>query len=564
MLDGDKMKLGEVLIKHKVITQEQLNKALKEQEESGDLLGESLLKLGYVEEETMYYPILAEHLGIEYIDLKKTEVKPDALAQIPAKYAYYYKVLPLDFQEDVLTIALTNPLDIHIIDGISLVVKSKLKTVLASEKDILEALRKYYGVGAETIDQIMGSVESSESSELGVEDIDDIGSEASVGKLLNQILLEAYKDRATDIHIEPYEKELSIRYRIDGALYDAKVPANILHFKEAINSRIKILSNINIAEKRLPQDGRFKVKVKDIDLDLRVSFLPTPFGESVVIRILNATRLYSLEELGLVKSNLKLLDNMIKSPHGIIFVTGPTGSGKTTTLYSCLSRINKIDRKIITIEDPIEYQMRGITQTQINPRIGFRFKDGLRSILRHDPDIIMVGEVRDLETAEISVQVALTGHLVFSTLHTNDAASGVTRLLDMGVEAYLIASSVQCFMAQRLVRLVCPDCKVAEKISAEVIREFDLLPEEAEGLEVYKGRGCDNCKHTGYQGRQGIYEFLPLSDDIQEMIMSRATAAQIRTRAVEMGMKTLRQDGWEKIKQGMTTPSEVLRVTQEE
>ncbi len=559
-----KEKFGKLLVTYDVITPQQLETALQEQNPDKEMFGETLIRLGYVQEEMMYYPILAEQLRIDFVHLKKIEIKAEAIAKISAQYAYYYKIMPIAYKDDTITIALTDPLDIHVIDGINLIVKCKVKTVLACEKDILEAIRKYYGVGAETIEQIMGTTEQFQMQGTDVEELDEEGSEASISKFVNQILLEAYKDRATDIHIEPYEKELAVRYRIDGTLYDAKVPSNIRYFMETISSRIKIMANLSIAERRLPQDGRFKVRVKDVDLDLRVSFLPTPFGESIVIRILNTTKLYSLEEIGLSTSELQLLDGLIKKPHGIIFLTGPTGSGKTTTLYSCLSRINDIERKIITIEDPIEYQIRGITQTQTHSSIGFSFKEGLRSILRHDPDVIMVGEVRDLETAEIAIQVALTGHLVFSTLHTNDAASGVTRLLDMGLDAYLISSSVQCFIAQRLVRLLCPECKILARVTPEMVKDFGVQISETANVTIYKEQGCERCNHTGFHGRQSIYEFLVMSDDVRDMIMSRATANQIKQKAMEQGMKTLRQSGWEIVRQGLTPPSEIVRVTQEE
>ena len=559
-----KSPLGEILIQKKIITPEQLEIALREQKKTGELLGLTLLRLGFVSEEAAYLPILAEHFGVAYVPLKETVISPEAISKIPAKFAYHYKVMPVQFKNDTLTVAMTRPLDIHVLDDIGLVVKSKLRSVLSSEKDIMETVRKYYGIGAETIEQMMGAVDASPRNETVVEDIEEIGSEASIAKFINQILLEAYKDRATDVHIEPFEDELRIRYRIDGLLYDAKTPSNIKLFKDAINSRIKIMSNLNIAEKRLPQDGRLKVRVGDVDLDLRISFLPTPYGESAVIRILSSAKLYDMGELGLSSRDMGILDTLIQKPHGIVFVTGPTGSGKTTTLYSCLSRVNKLDRKIITIEDPIEYQLKGITQIQINPRIGLTFAAGLRSMLRHDPDIMMVGEVRDLETAEIAIQVALTGHLVFSTLHTNDAASAVTRLLDMGIEPYLVSSSVECFVAQRLVRLICRRCKQPLKMTSDMAREFGVNADALGDVVIYHGKGCEACKFTGYHGRQGIYEFLVLNDEIRDMILGRATANQIRAKAMALGMRTLRQDGWEKVKEGRTTPGEVIRVTQEE
>lgn len=556
--------LGQLLIERKIITPQQLEIALKKQKETGELLGGTLIKCGFVDEESIMIPILAEQLGVDSVNLKNLDIGPDIIARISPKFASYYKIIPLEYSDNTLTIACAHPLDIETIDGVGAVVQSKIKTVLASEKDIAEAIRKYYGVGAETIDRMMDAAQVKKKTVKAAEEIEEIGSEASISKFTSQILSEAYRDRATDIHIEPYEKDLKIRYRIDGILYDTQLPPNIWHFKDAINSRIKIMSNLNIAEKRLPQDGRYKAKVDDLDLDLRVSFLPTQYGESVVIRILSSSKLYNLNQLGLTPKDSHVLDELIKKPHGIIFLTGPTGSGKTTTLYSCLASVNQADKKIITIEDPIEYQLKGITQIQVNPGIGLTFAAGLRSMLRHDPDIMMVGEVRDLETAQIAIQVALTGHLVFSTLHTNDAASGVTRLMDMGIEPYLIASSVECFIAQRLIRLICPKCKVPAKITPEVIKDFGLTPEEAGQLKIYEGKGCEACKFTGYHGREGIYEFLLVNDEIRELITSRASAAQIGAKAVSLGMRTLLQDGFVKVKEGKTTPSEVMRVTKEE
>ena len=483
-----------------------------------------------------------------FLPLGPLAIEKDVIKKLPPKFASHYKVMPIAFKDGVLTVAMRDPLNVEIIDEISLAVDVPIHPVSASEKDILETIRKYYGVGAETIEHMMGTVRSIQKRE-EIEQIDEIDSEASIAKFLNQILFEAYRDRSTDIHIEPFENVLHIRYRIDGLLYDAKVPQNIWHFKDSINSRIKILSNLNIAEKRIPQDGRFKVRIQEVELDLRVSFLPTLYGESVVIRLLNTTRLLSLEELGLQTKDIHFLEQLIKKPHGIIFLTGPTGSGKTTTLYSGLSRINTEHTKIITIEDPIEYQLKGITQIQINPKVGVTFANGLRSMLRHDPDMMMVGEVRDKETAEIAIQVALTGHLIFSTLHTNDAASGITRLLDMGVEPYLITSTVECFIDQRLIRKICPDCKESKEVN---------------GAVTYYGKGCGHCHMTGYKEREGIYEFLLMTEEIRQLIMQRQTASVIKEKAVAQGMKTLSEAGWEKVKAGITTPEEILRVTKEE
>lgn len=550
--------LGRLLIKEGILTEEQLKSALSEQAKSGEPLSSTLLRLQLIHKIEPVYQLLARQLGVPFVQLKDQEIVPEIIGRIPAQLACYYQVVPVSAQNGHLTVAMSNPRDIHQLDGLSASLNCRIKPVLAEGKDILDAIRRYYGVGAETIEQMMDTVAPHSETIQAVENILEIDSEASIGRFINQLLLEAYRDRATDIHIEPYEDELQIRYRIDGLLYDAKVPVNIKHFKDSINSRIKILSNLNIAEKRLPQDGRFKVKVGDARLDLRVSFLPTAYGESVVIRILNQNQLFDLRELGLLEGDLQTLDRLLQNPHGVIFVTGPTGSGKTTTLYSCLSRVKQAETKILTIEDPVEYQLRGITQIQINPAIGLTFAQGLRSMLRHDPDIMMVGEVRDRETADIAIQVALTGHRVFSTLHTNDAASGITRLLDMGVEPFLISSSVMCFIAQRLVRVICPHCKYPVKASSSSVSSGEL-----EDAAVFAGKGCEACQMTGYHGRKGIYEFLVLDDDLRDMIHRRASATQIHARAVEKGMRTLRQDGWEKVKKGLTTPEEVIRVTQE-
>jgi type II secretory ATPase GspE/PulE/Tfp pilus assembly ATPase PilB-like protein len=369
-------------------------------------------------------------------------------------------------------------------------------------------------------------------------------------------LSEAIKDRATDIHLEPFQDELRTRFRIDGVLYNINTPETIKFFHPAIVSRIKIMAHLNIAERRLPQDGRIKIKVHGQELDLRVSILPTAFGEAVHIRVLNPSFFLEIENLGLSSENLKIIEEMIKRPHGIIFVTGPTGSGKSTTLYAILARINSSAVKIITIEDPVEYQLKGVNQIQVIPKIGLTFATGLRHMLRHDPDVMMVGEVRDYETAEIAIRSALTGHLVFSTLHTNDAAGAVTRLLDMGIETFLVSSSLECLIAQRLVRIICSKCKVP--------LPSNIVNEAKEGLELFEGKGCEECRFTGYHGRTAIYEILPLSEAIRELILSRASSQQIKQKAVSLGMRTLRQDGLHKVLKGITTFTEVMRVTQQE
>lgn len=562
MLESKSKLLGERLVSSGVISAEQLAQALEEQKKSNKLLGIILLENDFIKEEALFFSLLAQHIGSEYVDLRKISIPAEIIAKIPAQFASHYKAIPLKLEKDVLVLATPYPSDHFIIDGIQLIWPGKIRMLMSSEVDVAEAIRKYYGLGAETIDAMMGGKVAVKAADDKVDDITELDSEASIGKFLNQMLLESYKKRATDIHIEPFEAELKIRYRIDGVLVDIQMPENIFHFREAINSRIKIMSNLNIAERRLPQDGRFKVRVGDVDLDLRVSFLPTPNGESVVIRLLSSAKLYDLADLGLSSDHAEILTDLIHRPHGIVFVTGPTGSGKTTTLYCCLSKFLDSDKKIITIEDPIEYLIKSVTQLQVNPKIGFTFASGLRSMLRHDPDIMMVGEVRDFETAEIAIQVALTGHLVFSTLHTNDAASGIMRLLDMGVEPYLISSSVEVFIAQRLVRKICPECKKEVQISAENLRELGFPA--SEDTVVYEGGGCEACGFTGYHGRQGIFEFLKMDEQIRELVAQKALTSKIKEAACQKGMKSLLQDGWLKVRKGITTVSEVIRVTKDD
>jgi len=558
--------LGEILIAKGLIEAFQLEKALQEQRKTGEPLAKIFIKLGMVEEDVLM-PALSEQLGIEYVKLGDLNIDPVVIEKVPAKFASHYKMMPISLKDNILTIGVLDPLEIHTLDDIRLLLGCEIKPVLCGEKDILEAIRKYYGIGADTLESITTEFGSDDTKRPlrrpEVEDIENLAEDASIIKFVNQILLGGYHDRATDIHIEPFADDLKVRYRIDGVLHDAAIPPTIKHFQAAIISRIKIMASLNIAERRLPQDGRIKVKVGGEELDLRVSMLPTPFGEGIDIRILSTKMVYSLEGLGLLEDHLKLLETLIKKPHGVIFVTGPTGSGKTTTLYACLNKMNKKELKIITIEDPIEYQIPAITQIQVTPKIGLTFAAGLRSMLRHDPDIMMVGEVRDYETAEITIRSALTGHLVFSTLHTNDAAGGITRLLDMKIEPYLVASSVECFIAQRLVRLICNDCKQEVPLTKEMLRELGVSQDEAKGVRTFEGKGCDKCKFTGYRGRTAIYEFLTVSEAVKELILARGSSDKIKKKAISEGMRSLAQDGWLKIKKGLTTTAEVLRVAKE-
>jgi general secretion pathway protein E len=466
---------------------------------------------------------------------------------------------------------MTDPLDTATLDSVRQATGYQIRARLGSEGEIIDALENFYGSTASTFGRIIEGIDADEIENLSdeIEDIEqlkDLASEAPVIRLVNLLISKAIENRASDIHIEPFEKDLKVRYRIDGILHDVESPPKKL--KAAVISRVKIMAKLNIAERRLPQDGRIKLKVLGKDIDLRVSTLPTLYGESVVMRILDKsnTNLYDIRRLGFPEDSLREFESLIRRPHGIFLVTGPTGSGKTTTLYSALSTINLPDKKIITIEDPIEYQIEGVNQIHVNSQIGLTFGSGLRHIVRQDPDVIMVGEIRDLETAEIAIRAALTGHLVFSTLHTNDAPSAITRLIDMGAEDYLIASSLLGVLAQRLVRVICPHCKTEIHPVPEMLAEIGFRSGNPEmGVNhFYEGRGCDQCSNTGFIGRVGIYELMTINDDIRKLSIGKADSNQIRKKATENGMRSLRDDGWLKVRQGITTIAEVLRVTQEE
>jgi type II secretory ATPase GspE/PulE/Tfp pilus assembly ATPase PilB-like protein len=556
-------KIGELLLQKGLISAQQLETAVKESQRTGEIIGKVLVRMGFITQAQLT-EVLAQQLGLVfYHSLKDIDVSMNVIKAIPPKFVWHYKFMPLKIKGSVLTIAVSDPLAVWIMEDLKLNLGYDVERVLSSEEEILDAVRKYYGIGAETVEEIltqdnMDVSVKQQQQKVKTEEIEDVersAQDASVIKLVNQILSEAVISRATDIHIEQYRNRVRVRYRIDGILYDIRVPEQIKFLQSAIVSRIKILSSLNVVEKRLPQDGRAIIKIQDKQVDLRISIIPSLFGENVVIRILPVHLLFNLDDLGLLPADLKKIEEIMQKPHGIIFLTGPTGSGKTTTLYACLSKLNKEDTKIITIEDPIEYELEGVMQIQVRSEIGFTFANALRSILRHDPDIMMVGEVRDLETAELAIRTALTGHLIFSTLHTNDASSGATRLLDIGIEPYLVASSVNAFISQRLVREICPTCKEERK-------NKDILAPELRNIKIYQGKGCDNCKRIGYKGRTAIYEILFVDEHIQELILNRASASQIKKKAVELGMKTLWESGLEKIKLGVTTPEEVLRVTE--
>jgi type IV pilus assembly protein PilB len=503
---------------------------------------------GFVEESVLLHAYARAH-GLDYVTLRDLAISPEAVRRLSAKLAAHYHIVPVRLTGNSLTVAVSDPLDLRAIEDIETSLGVRVERALACRGDIDEALQRYYGVGADTVERILAEQPERESQAPVAESM-DIGirtEDASVVRLVNQLLKDAINDRSTDIHFEMHRDGVVVRRRIDGILYDTVTAGRMRSLYPSIISRIKLMAGLNIVERRLPQDGRARVSIESRNYDLRVSIVPAMHGEDVVIRILPSTMLFNLEELGFNPAQLAQLSHMIAAPHGILFVTGPTGSGKSTTLYACLSKLNTRDRKIITIEDPVEYELRGITQTQMNPKIGLTFASALRSMLRHDPDVMMVGEVRDRETAEIAVQTAMTGHLVLSTLHTNDAAGGAARLIDMGIDPYLITSTVQAFMAQRLVRTICENCRE--------------MTSQADGRVRYHGRGCVLCNQCGYRGRIAICEFMPLTEEISGLILGRASAHQIRERASALGMATLREDGLAKVEQGLTTEEELLRVT---
>ncbi|MGA2176931.1 MAG: ATPase, T2SS/T4P/T4SS family [Verrucomicrobiota bacterium] len=507
---------------------------------------------------------LAKALGWPFVDVAKTDVPAEARKRISTKVAFQYTVLPTQFDNGQLQVAVSNPFDTAMLSAVQFDARVPVNFALTTRAEIEKCLKKFYGVGAETLDEIS---KDDEPLELLAEDkeITEGDQEASVIKFVNQIIWEAFKDRATDIHFEPAEDELRIRYRIDGILHQTPMPPQLKRYQASLISRIKVMSGMNIAEKRLPQDGRINVRIKGEEIDIRVSTVPTVYGESVSLRLLTRGKIFlSLDKLGFAPEEDARIREIIVKPHGILLVTGPTGSGKSTSLYAFLSTINSITKRIITIEEPVEYELKGINQIAVRSDIGLTFAMGLRHILRQDPNVIMVGEIRDLETAEIAIRAALTGHLVFSTLHTNDAPSAFTRLIDMGIEPFLVASSVEAVLAQRLVRTICPKCMAEQKVEPAYLRRVGFPEEEIETARFWKGAGCEECRQFGYQGRMGIYELLFVDEDLRSLILTRAAASTIAQKAMEHGMRTLRNDGWKKVKLGRTTIEEVIRVTQME
>ena len=514
--------------------------------------------------EDVFIQKLATALGWPYLELPKLTVENEVRGKLSTKIAFQYFVLPVAINNGVLQIAVSDPFDAAMMNAVRFDAKMPVSFALATRSEIEKALKKYYGVGAETLDE-MGEGEPMDLELAYDKEITEGDQEASVIKFVNQIIWEAYKDRATDIHFEPQEDELRIRNRIDGILHQIPLPPQLKRFQAALISRIKVMSGMNISEKRLPQDGRINVRIKGEEIDIRVSTVPTVYGESVSLRLLTRGKIFlSLDKLGFSKLEEDAIRDIIIKPHGIFLVTGPTGSGKSTSLYAFLSAINSVSKRIITIEEPVEYELKGVNQIAVRSDIGLTFAMGLRHILRQDPNVVMVGEIRDSETADIAIRASLTGHLVFSTLHTNDAPSAFTRLTDMGIEPFLIASSVEAVQAQRLVRTICPHCKTEQKVDHDYLRRIGFPEADIGVAKIWHGAGCEECRQQGYQGRKGIYELLIVTEALRPLIMNRANATTIAQRAIEAGMRTLRTDGWKKVKEGTTTIEEILRVTQME
>jgi type IV pilus assembly protein PilB len=564
----DNSRLGELLVKEQLITPLQLRKAMDAQRGSGGRLGHELTKLGYIDQNELT-AFLSKQYGVPSVNLSDIELDPDVIKIIPKEVVTRHQVIPVNKSGNTLIVAMADPSNIFAIDDLKFITKFNIEVVVASEQAIAETIERYY-TSTVSFDEVMVDfeaddeefrLEDAQEEDINVLDLEKSAGDAPVVKLVNLILLDAIRKNASDIHVEPYEKSMRIRYRIDGVLYEVMKPP--LKLKNAITSRFKIMSNLDIAERRLPQDGRIKMKLgRGKEMDFRVSVLPVLWGEKIVLRLLDKSNLQlDMTKLGFDAKVLAEYKANIAKPFGMILITGPTGSGKTTTLYSTLSELNKTTTNICTAEDPVEFNLYGINQVQMHDDIGLNFAASLRSFLRQDPDIIMVGEIRDFETAEIAVKAALTGHLVLSTLHTNDAPSSVSRLLNMGIEPFLVASSVNLIGAQRLVRKVCKDCRAPIEVPEQVLVDLGVPPDRLKGFQVYKGSGCGTCNNTGYKGRIALYEILFMNDELAEFVLNGASTLELKREAIRQGMKTLRMSGLDKLGEGMTTIDELVRVT---
>ncbi len=557
----------QLLVQRGIVDESKLERARNEAVKNNLPLASVIPQMGFARAETVY-AALADFCEMRFVAPSRDGLDKALVQKAPARFATHYGFVPVQERNGTLVVAISDPLNPQLLDDIRMVLKRRIEPAVTTPQEIARATKELYGVGADTMERILidaeadGPVLTIEGGDVGA-DLGDDTIDASIIKFVNELILEAIQSDTTDIHIEPFEDSLRVRYRIDGILHQAPTPPSIRGFHAAIVSRIKIMANLNIAEKRLPQDGKILASFGESHYDLRVSILPTPHGETVNIRILSRSSMaMTMDQLGFLPADMKLFNTLIAKPYGIILVTGPTGSGKTTTLYAALSKLNDIDRKIITIEDPIEYQLQGVSQMQVQPKIGFDFSLGLRSMLRHDPDIMLVGEIRDYETAEMAIRSSLTGHLVLSTLHTNDSAGAVTRLIDMGIEPFLISSTMVASVAQRLVRRICKHCAQPDTPDHDLLRvEFGADDRQMKDANFLRGAGCEECLHTGFRGRLAIYEILAFSERIKEMTVQRATAVEIKKEALKQGMQTLRASGWQRVHAGDTTPEEVLRVT---
>ncbi len=557
--------LGASLVEAKLLNSEELKLAEKEAKKISSSLRKAILKLGLIDEDSLV-SFLSTHLGIPSIDLSTYLIDPVILQHVPKDLAEKYELIPVFKIGDTLTCAMSEPLNIVAQDEIRVKTGFNIEAVVAKESDIKSAIYSYYGEKT-SIEDVVKELEQVEADlksgkEIATKRLQDLAQEPPLIRLVNLLIMKAIKEEASDIHIEPEENTLRVRYRIDGILHDVEAPPK--HLQQAIISRIKILSNLDIAERRIPQDGRFQVSAENRRIDIRVSCVPTIFGENIVLRLLDTTHLkLNLADLGFEKEELEKFERLIQRPHGIILVTGPTGSGKTTTLYAALNKINSAEKNIITIEDPVEYRLEGVRQIQVNSKVNLTFANGLRSILRQDPDIIMVGEIRDKDTAEIAIHSALTGHLVLSTLHTNDAAGAITRLIDMGIEPFLVASSVIGIVAQRLVRIICSGCKEAYQVSEKLLESINVEKILNKSLYFHHGRGCNKCFNSGFHGRTAIFELLFMEETVRDLTLKKASTGAINQAAVKLGMRNLRESGLNKVSSGITTIEELMRVTEE-
>ena len=564
MTAGRQKLLGQVLMEMGKITQEQLDEAVAIKQQKGGAIGVVLVDLGHCEKADVA-AALAIQAGMRRVFLDEMEVPPEVIEKMDSTTARSYSVIPIEYDAGKLTVAMADPNNFRALDELHMLLGCEVQAAVADPAAVVRALDKYYA-HAESVEAVISELDTTaewiaeHEESIDLEDIRTMSESQPVKKLLNLVLLQAIRDSASDIHFEPFEDEFKMRYRIDGVLYEMVPPPR--HIALAVASRIKVMANLDIAERRVPQDGRIELTVGGKPVDLRVSVLPTMFGESVVLRVLDRTQVeLDITKVGLRDEEQKSLDGLIHAPNGIVIVTGPTGSGKTTTLYSALSAINDVETKIITTEDPVEYDIEGLMQVQINPEIGLTFARCLRHILRQDPDVILVGEIRDIETAQIAIHASLTGHLVFSTLHTNDAPTAITRLLDLGVEPYLLTATLEAIVAQRLVRRVCTHCRAEFEPTEDMLWELNLTPEEVRGRTFYFGKGCDLCNNTGYKGRTGIFEIMTIDDPLRDLILAGSSTNVIRDEAKKRGMRTLRDSGLMSVYDGITTIEEIVRAT---